>query len=175
MNRPSAYRALLPNSERTDSARIPHPWLTMSVVAVAVLIGGATYRYVSSHHATHEIAAADLKTGDCFTAPSGPAGFTGTRVQQVSCDQPHNSQVYAEPAATESKFLGSGYVHSDANDACQSDVNVSEISMLVPAGYDLVDFYPDSASALAADKKFICVIEFPSDASRSFLATDKVS
>jgi hypothetical protein len=169
------YLTVPATSERAVFARIARSRLAWLLLIVVLLGGFATYRIIASHDAAPEVAATDLKVGDCFNAASGSSGVAGTRVQQISCDQPHNSEVYAEPAATESSFLGAAYLHSDANDACQDGENESAVSMIVPAGYDLVDFYPDNASVFANDKKFICVIQFPSDTSESWLASDGAS
>ena len=153
--------------------RSPRVWLALMIALIA---GGATSRFVTSylepHLGSHEVAATDLKVGDCFNAPAGDFGITGLRVQQVSCDKPHNSQVYAEPDVTDSSFLGSGYLHSDANDTCQDSANESTISEILQADYNFVDFYPDNASAFTSQKTYICVLQFASQTSETWLQTD---
>ena len=139
---------------------------------IVVLAGGfAAYRIGSSHSASHPVAAGDLKPGDCFNATSG-SGVTTAQVQQISCDQPHNSQVFAEPAITDSSFSDAAILHSEADQTCNDSDNVAAVSEIVPAGYVYVDFYPQDASAFAGQKDFICVIQFPSQTDQSWLASD---
>jgi hypothetical protein len=159
--------------EYTGMARILHSRLALLLLIVIVIGGYATYRITASDAvAPRTVAATSLKLDDCFTTSSGSAGIAGLQVQLVSCTQPHNAQVYAVPAITDASFPGSGYMHSEADDACNSDDSQSALAGFVPAGYLIIDFYPQDASAFATQKNFLCVIQLPSQTNQSWLETD---
>jgi hypothetical protein len=144
---------------------------------IVVLLGGfAPYRIAGPHAAaSHSVAASDLRTGNCFNMTSGSSAVTSVQVQEISCDQPHNFQVYAEPAITDSSFSGAAIAHSDADETCNDFDSISAVSDIVPVGYTIIDFYPGSASAFASQKDFICVLQVPNQTDESWLTSDNTN
>jgi len=63
-----------------------------------------------------------LEVGDCFDAPDSDV-FTGSNIDEVSCDQPHNHEVYA--VGTASTAIGSDIGADDNPEIvriCRTDV-----------------------------------------------------
>jgi hypothetical protein len=83
--------------------RLPRPgwllWLLVAAVVGLVMI-------VSSRSSGSDSSAIDrLQVGDCFEAPDTDL-FTGSNIDEVSCDQPHSHEVYA--IGTTTTRIGAG-------------------------------------------------------------------
>jgi len=80
-------------------------WILLLPLAVAVML-------VANRNSSSDSSAIDrLVVGDCFEAPDTDV-FTGSNIDEVSCDEPHNHEVYA--VGTTSTPIGSG-VGADSN------------------------------------------------------------
>lgn len=91
-------------------------WLVLLPIAVAALIVANRSSDSSSSAIDH------LQVGDCFEAPDSDL-FTSSDIDTVSCDQPHNHEVYA--IGTTTTAIGSG-VDAGSNPEivriCRTDV-----------------------------------------------------
>jgi hypothetical protein len=153
-------------SGESGLSRVLHSRLALLVLIVVLLGAYVTYRIVGSHSAAaHTVAASDLKVGNCFTAPAGSSAVTGVKVQLIACDRPHTSEVFVEPAISDSSFSQTAVLHSEADDACNDADSQSDLSEILPAGYTIVDFYPRTprrSPARAAPDERIELLEMTS-------------
>lgn len=105
--------------------------------------------------------ATHLAVGACFDAPANMVSFES--VHDVPCDQPHDSQVFAEPKIAESSFPEVSNLSTEASSACNASSAETDISQAAPQNMAIMDFYPQNASTFQSENYFICAIQFPGE------------
>ena len=151
------------------------------VVIGLVVIGGiAAYHFATADPAQRDssgqvsqsgsLQATELQVGDCFDAPSGDTGITS--IKAIPCGQAHDSQVFAEPAITETSFPGNAKVDSEANTDCGSDSAMSAISTDAPSTLAIVPYVPQDAETFdGGQRDIVCVINSDSaDLTESYVS-----
>lgn len=66
------------------------------------------------------ISVSKLQTGDCFDSASMGSGEVDT-VKVIPCDEPHDSEIYAEKTLTGSAFPGGDAIQEEANEFCYNE------------------------------------------------------
>lgn len=149
------------------------------VVVVLVLLGGvAGYHYITSDSAKRDnngqvnqkgsLGVTDLKVGDCFDMPSGDSDIAS--VTAIPCTQAHDSQIFAEPAISESTYPGTDTLQTEGKTACDATDAQASISSSVPSDVDVEIFFPEEDTFNSGTDYFSCAIQSPSkDLTESFV------
>lgn len=101
--------------------------------------------------------ATSLKVADCFDAPTGNSDITS--IKAVPCTQPHDSQVFAEPAISESSYPGDSTLQTEAKNDCGSNSTQASISQSAPQSAQIADYYPQDATTFGTQRYVICALE----------------
>lgn len=140
--------------------RWPRVLLTLGSVVVAVAIIGGAIAIVGSF--THGFkkpvkviyktsAVFSLKTGDCFD-PRGQQSYT-----LISCDSPHQAEVFATFRLTGTKWPGNTAVQATATSGCAGRLTGyvnPELAISLTSSY----VYPDSIAWQAGTRTVICEV-----------------
>jgi Septum formation len=146
--------------EPQRARRWPRVLLALGFVVLAVVIvGGAiaivgslTHGFKKPVKVTYKTSAVfSLKTGDCFD-PVGQQSYT-----LVSCDTPHEAEVFATFAVTGTKWPGSTAVQARASEGCASRLTEyvnPQLAISLTSTY----VYPDSIAWQAGTRTVICEV-----------------
>jgi hypothetical protein len=137
------------------------------IVVFLLIAGGiALYHFATADNAQRNsngqvsqagsLNAWDLAVGDCFDAPSATTDIS--TIKAIPCTQAHDSQVYAEPAITESTYPGDSTLTTEAKNDCSSDSAQSTIASDTPSSVQLTDYLPQDATTFASQRYIICVL-----------------
>jgi hypothetical protein len=138
-------------------------------LAIILIIAGgvAVYHFATSHPAQRNgsgqvsqsgsLQASALKVGDCFDNPAADSNISS--ITAIPCTQAHDSQVFAEPAITESAYPGEATLAAEAKNDCDSQSTQSSISQDAPGDLEISALYPQDAQTFANGTDFItCII-----------------
>ena len=137
------------------------------VVIGLVVVGGiAAYHYATADPAQRNsngqvsqsgsMQATDLQVGDCFDAPSGTSNITS--IKAIPCSQAHDSQVYAEPAITETSYPGDATLQAEAKTDCGSDSAQASVSQDAPSSLEIDYYVPQDETTFEAQDYVICAL-----------------
>lgn len=138
------------------------------IVILVIIAGGvAVWHFATSDTAKRgssgsvsqagSMQASDLKVGDCFDKPSADSNVTS--LTAIPCTQAHDSQVYAEPRASESSYPGDSTLADEADNDCSADSAMSTISQDTPESVGSAELYAQDADSFdAGDDYFTCFI-----------------
>jgi hypothetical protein len=129
------------------------------VVLAAVIVGGAIAIVASLTHGfkkpvkvTYKTSAVfSLKTGNCFD-PVGQQSYT-----LVSCDAPHEAEVFATFAVAGTKWPGSTAVQARASEGCASRLT-GYVNPQLAISLTSTYVYPDSIAWQAGTRTVICEV-----------------
>jgi hypothetical protein len=128
------------------------------VVIAAAIVGGAiaivgsvTHGFKKPVKVTYKKSAVfALKTGDCFN----PSGQSYTL---VSCDSPHQAEVYATFALSGAKWPGSSAAAADASSGCATRLS-SYLNPQLAVSLASTYVYPDATAWQAGTRTVICEV-----------------
>lgn len=98
----------------------------------------------------------EIKIGDCLNDQSAEAEVT--EIPKVSCDKPHDSEVYASGESAEPEWPGDEALTAEADKLCES-----EFAAFVGLSYDestltIGSYTPGKESWADGDRQIDCVI-----------------
>ncbi len=129
------------------------------VVLAAAIVGGAiaivgslTHGFKKPVKVTYKKSAVfSLKTGDCFD-PQGAQSYT-----LVSCDAPHDAEVFATFALTGTSWPGASAVQAKASGGCASRLT-GYVNPQLAISLTSTYVYPDSVAWQAGTRSVICEV-----------------
>jgi len=129
------------------------------VVLAAAIVGGAiaivgsvTHGFKKPVKVTYKTSAVfSLKTGDCFD-PQGPQSYT-----LVSCDTPHDAEVFATFALTGATWPGASAVQAEASGGCAGRLT-GYVNPQLAISLTSTYVYPDSVAWQAGTRAVICEV-----------------
>jgi hypothetical protein len=129
------------------------------VVLAAAIIGGAiaivgslTHGFKKPVKITYKSSPVfSLKTGDCFD-PQGQQSFT-----LLSCDSPHQAEVFATFALTGTNWPGAAAVQAEASGGCSSRLT-GYVNPQLAISLSSTYVYPDSVAWQAGTRTVICEV-----------------
>jgi hypothetical protein len=129
------------------------------VVLAAAIVGGAiaivgsvTHGFKKPVKVTYKTSAVfSLKTGDCFD-PQGAQSYT-----LVSCDAPHDAEVFATFALTGTSWPGASAVQAKASGGCASRLT-GYVNPQLAISLTSTYVYPDSVAWQAGTRSVICEV-----------------
>jgi Septum formation len=129
------------------------------VVLAAVIVGGAiaivgsvTHGFKKPVKVTYKTSAVfSLKTGDCFD-PQGAQSYT-----LVSCDAPHDAEVFATFPLTGTAWPGASAVQAKASGGCASRLT-GYVNPQLAISLTSTYVYPDSVAWQAGTRSVICEV-----------------
>lgn len=111
-----------------------------------------------------------LGVGDCLMDQTTPIGGDLVDVPLVDCDQPHESEVYAEIVMEGTGFPGVEEVMNSGIASCMAEfakfVGIDYSSSLLDFSY----YYPTPSSWAVGDRSIFCVVFDPGVLTRGTLA-----
>jgi hypothetical protein len=129
------------------------------VVLAAAIVGGAigivgslTHGFKKPVKVTYKTSAVfSLKTGDCFD-PQGAQSYS-----LVSCDAPHQAEVFATFAVTGTKWPGATAIQAEASGGCASRLT-GYVNPQLAISLTSTYVYPDSVAWQAGTRTVICEV-----------------
>jgi len=129
------------------------------IVLAAAIVGGAiaivgslTHGFKKPVKVTYKTSAVfSLKTGDCFD-PQGAQSYA-----LVSCDAPHQAEVFATFALTGTTWPGAAAIQSQASDGCASRLT-GYVNPQLAISLTSTYVYPDSVAWQAGTRTVICEV-----------------
>jgi hypothetical protein len=147
-------------AEPRRARRWPRALLATGFVILAlVIVGGAvaivsslTHGFKKPVKVTYKTSPVfSLKTGDCFD-PQGAQSYT-----LVSCDAPHDAEVFATFALTGTAWPGAGAVQAEASGGCASRLT-GYVNPQLAISLTSTYVYPDSVAWQAGTRSVICEV-----------------
>ena len=129
------------------------------VVLAAAIVGGAigivgslTHGFKKPVKVTYKTSAVfSLKTGDCFD-PQGAQSYS-----LISCDAPHQAEVFATFAVTGTKWPGATAIQAEASRGCASRLT-GYVNPQLAISLTSTYVYPDSVAWQAGTRTVICEV-----------------
>jgi hypothetical protein len=129
------------------------------IVLAAAIVGGAiaivgslTHGFKKPVKVTYKTSAVfSLKTGDCFD-PQGAQSYS-----LVSCDTPHQAEVFATFALTGTTWPGATAIQSEASGGCASRLT-GYVNPQLAISLTSTYVYPDSVAWQAGTRTVICEV-----------------
>jgi hypothetical protein len=129
------------------------------VILAAAIVGGAiaivgslTHGFKKPVKVTYKTSAVfSLKTGDCFD-PQGAQSYA-----LVSCDAPHQAEVFATFALTGTTWPGAAAIQSQASGGCASRLT-GYVNPQLAISLTSTYVYPDSVAWQAGTRTVICEV-----------------
>jgi hypothetical protein len=147
-------------SESRRARRWPRVLLVLGFVVLgALIVGGAvaivgvlTHGFKKPVKITYKTSAVfSLKTGDCFD-PQGNQSYS-----LVSCDSPHDAEVFATFALPATKWPGDAAIQAQASGGCASRLT-SYVNPQLAISLSSTYVYPDSVAWQAGTRTVICEV-----------------
>lgn len=147
-------------AEPRRARRWPRVLLALGfVVLAAVIVGGAiaivgslTHGFKKPVKITYKTSAVfSLKTGDCFD-PQGQQSYS-----LVSCDSPHQAEVFATFALTGEKWPGDTAAQAQASTGCSNRLT-GYVNPQLAISLSSTYVYPDSVAWQAGTRTVICEV-----------------
>jgi hypothetical protein len=131
----------------------------MDIVLAAAIVGGAiaivgsvTHGFKKPVKVTYKTSAVfSLKTGDCFD-PQGAQSYS-----LVSCDTPHQAEVFATFALTGTTWPGATATQAEASGGCASRLT-GYVNPQLAISLTSTYVYPDSVAWQAGTRTVICEV-----------------
>ena len=127
--------------------------LAAAIVAGAIaIVGSLTHGFKKPVKITYTTSPVfSLKTGDCFD-PRGQQAYT-----LLSCDSPHQAEVFATFALTGAKWPGNAAVQAKASSGCASRLT-GYVNPQLAISLTSTYVYPDSVAWQAGTRTVICEV-----------------
>jgi hypothetical protein len=147
-------------AEPRRARRWPRVLLALGFVVLAgVIVGGAiaivgslTHGFKKPVKITYKTSAVfSLKTGDCFD-PQGQQSYS-----LVSCDSPHQAEVFATFALTGKKWPGDTAAQAEASTGCSSRL-IGYVNPQLAISLSSTYVYPDPVAWQAGTRTVICEV-----------------
>jgi len=127
--------------------------LAVAIVGGAIaIVGSLTHGFKKPVKITYKSSPVfSLKTGDCFD-PQGQQSFT-----LLSCDSPHQAEVFATFALTGTNWPGDAAVQAEASGGCSGRLTAyvnPQLAISLSSTY----VYPDSVAWQAGTRTVICEV-----------------
>jgi len=122
---------------------------------IAAAIGGAVF--LTRHQPARPAAlpqAFGLRTGQCFD--SGPGGLN--RVTVLSCEQPHDGEVFGTFRLAGHRYPGTAAVQRQADQGCTSRLSGYLNPQLSVSSLAEFYVYPDAGAWAAGERSVVCTI-----------------
>ena len=134
------------------------PWVIASVTCVLIL-GGCQSGLPSSADAEKEgtVTLFDLELGDCLNDAGIPLRSDMVDVPRVSCEEPHDSELFAILGVEGSTFPGERELVSEGQDRC---ARAFGDFIGIPFANSTLDFrfyYPTASSWAQGDRSIYCL------------------
>ena len=117
-----------------------------------------------------DVSVLSLEVGSCLNDISQPVAQEMTEIPAVPCEEPHQSEVYAEVLIEEASFPGVDAVTEFAIERCESAfegfVGLSYAESTLSFHY----YYPTQNSWAVGDRSVFCVVYDPAGNSEGTLA-----
>lgn len=127
--------------------------LAAAIVAGAIaIVGSLTHGFKKPVKVTYKTSAVfSLKTGDCFD-PQGAQSYS-----LVSCDAPHQAEVFATFAVTGTKWPGATAIRAEASGGCASRLT-GYVNPQLAISLTSTYVYPDANAWQAGTRTVICEV-----------------
>jgi len=140
----------------------------LAAVAVALFLGGCASDPVeppleteASLELVETESVLELALGTCVNDAETPLGADLAEVPTVSCEEPHDSELYAIVSATDGSYPGVDTLVSDGQEKCQvvfaEFVGIDFRSSLL----DYHFYYPTPSSWAQGDRSIYCMVIDP--------------
>ena len=144
-------------------------------VSVGLLAGCATPApSPRSEDATDaDVSVLSLQVGSCLNDVDQPIAQELTEIPAVPCEEPHQSEVYAEVLVEEASFPGIDAVTAFAIERCEAEF---ERFVGLPYAESTLSFhyyYPTQNSWAIGDRSVFCVLYDPAGTSEGTLANSQ--
>lgn len=107
------------------------------------------------------VAVLELEEGMCLNDIDQPLAQDLTEVPTVACEDPHESEVFAEVTIPGSDFPGIDDVQAQAIDQCQEEFRRFVGVEFTASTLNFHYYYPTESSWLVGDRSIYCVIFDP--------------
>ena len=124
----------------------------------------------SATSASADLSVLSLEVGSCLNDIGQPIAQEMTEIPAFPCNQPHQSEVYAEVFVDDASFPGVDAVVAFASEACEG-----EFGRFIGLPYDESTlsfhfYYPTQSSWAVGDRSVFCVVYDPAGDSEGSLA-----
>jgi hypothetical protein len=128
-------------------------------VALALVLGGCAsgLPQASEDAAEGSVTLFDLKLGDCLNDADIPLRSDMTDVPRVSCEQPHDSELFAILGVEGSAFPGERELVSQGQDRCARAFGDFIGIPFANSALDFRFYYPTASSWAQGDKTIYCL------------------
>jgi len=103
----------------------------------------------------------ELEVGTCLNDVDQPLAQDLTEIPSVPCDQPHQSEVFAEVVLDDGEYPGVDEVTALAQDACMVEFEQFVGLDFAASGLNYHYYYPTASSWAVGDRAVYCVVFEP--------------
>lgn len=115
----------------------------------------------STGESTPGVSVLELKVGTCLNDVDQPLAQDLTEIPSVPCDQPHQSEVFAEVVLDDGEYPGVDAVTAAAQDACMVEFEQFVGLDFAASGLNYHYYYPTASSWAVGDRAVYCVVFEP--------------